>query len=336
MIKNWLTGWLGAAPAVPAKHTQAPAAARSASAAPAASPTAAPAGNIAPADIDPDFYRWLTGADQRAAASGVERLLLDELRRLAESPGAGAHLVPRVPAVIPRLLRSLRDDSMSAADLSRMLAQDVVLVAEVIRSANSPFYRSGTPVKTLEAALMLLGQNGMRLLLARVAFRPVISAQAGNLARLAAPQVWRHAEKCALAASLLAPRLGANPFEAYLAGLMQNVGLIVALRLFDQLYPDAVLPQSAQFHAALAEHARTLSARIAGMWEFSPAVASAIAQAGHPGMGALPRTLAQADRIAKLRMLVDAGQADMDDPALLAGLDEAMLVCFSQLKAEQD
>jgi HD-like signal output (HDOD) protein len=258
------------------------------------------------------------------------------LRRLSESPGAGAHLVPRVPAVIPQLLRSLRDDAMSSADLSRMLAQDVVLVAEVIRSANSPFYRSGAPVRTIESALMLLGQNGMRLLLARVAFRPVISTQTGTLARVAAPLVWRHAEKCALAANMLAPRLGANPFEAYLAGLMQNVGLVVAFRLFDQLYPDAVLPQSPAFHAALAEHGRTLSARIAAMWEFPESVVSAIAQTGHPGMSALPRTLALADRIAKLRMLADAGQLDMEDPATLAGLDEAMLVCFSQLSAEQD
>ena len=289
-----------------------------------------------PAVIDPLFYRWLTSGGDEPAAPGVERLMLDELGRLAQSAGAGAHLVPRVPAVLPQLLSGLRDDSTTTAELSRMLAQDVVLVAEVIRVANSPYYRSGAPVKTIDAALLLLGQNGMRLLLARVAFRPVISSQGGPLARLAAPLVWRHAEKCALAANLLAPRLGANAFEAYLAGLMQNVGLIVAFRLFDQLYPDAVLPSSTQFYAALAELARTLSARIALMWEFPQAVASAIAQAGHPGMSALPRTLAAADRIGKLRMLVDAGQLDTEDPAVLAGLDEAMLVCFSQLGVEQD
>ena len=326
MIRNWLSGWF--APSGPAPSDPAGTAARSVQPARPVEPT--------PADTDPLFYRWLTGAGDSLAAPGVERLMLDELRHLAQSPGAGAHLVPRVPAVIPQLLRSLRDDSMSNAELSRILSQDVVLVAEVIRGANSPYYRPNAPVRTVEAALMLLGQNGMRLLLARVAFRPVISAQGGRLARLAAPRVWRHAEKCALAANLLAPRLGANPFEAYLAGLMQNVGMIVALRLFDQLYPDAVLPQSDQFHAALAEQARTLSSRIALMWEFPQAVADAIAQAVQPGMSALARTLVTADRIAKLRMLVDAGQLDTEDPSVLAGLDETMLVCFSQLGVEQD
>ena len=324
MIRNWFTDWFaspkpGTPMGAPARVVQS-----------ASSPI-----DLAPAEIDPVFFRWLTGAGNQPAAPGVERLMLDELGHLAQSPGAGAHLIPRVPAVIPQLLRSLRDDSMSTADLSRMLAQDVVLVAEVIRAANSPYYRPNAPIRTIDAALLLLGQNGMRLLLARMAFRPVISSQGGRLARLAAPLVWRHAEKCALAANLLAPRLGANAFEAYLAGLMQNVGLIVAFRLFDQLYPDAVLPPSAQFHAALAEHARTLSARIALMWEFPEPVAGAIAQGGHPGTAALARTLATADRIAKLRMLVDAGQLDTEDPAVLAGLDETMLVCFSQLVVEQ-
>ncbi len=326
MTINWLAGWF-ARPSAGAPGAKAANPAEPASTVLKSTPAAA--------DVDPLFYRWLTSAGAQASAPGVERLMLDELARLAQSPGAGAHLVPRVPAVIPQLLRSLRDDSMSSAELSRMLAQDVVLVAEVIRSANSPYYRPNAPIKTVEAALLLLGQNGMRLLLARVAFRPVISAQGGNLARLAAPLVWRHAEKCALAANLLAARQGANPFEAYLAGLMQNVGLIVAFRLFDQLFPDAVLPQSAPFHAALAEQARTLSARIAVMWEFPQAVADAIATAGHPGMAALPRTLALADRIGKLRMLVDAGQLDTEDPAVLAGLDEAMLVCFSRLNVDQ-
>lgn len=236
--------------------------------------------------------------------------MLDELERLAASPSAGAHLIPRVPAVVPQLLSSLRDDSISTATLSTILAQDVVLVGEVIRCANSPYYRSSVPFKTIESALMLLGQNGLRLLLAWVAFRPVISGQTGHMARLAAPQIWRHSEKCALAANLLAPGLQANPFEAYLAGLMQNVGLIVTLRLFDQLFPKGVLPQSPQFYGTMVEHGRTLSA--------------------------LVRTLATADRLAKLRMLAEVGQLGLDEVSVMASLDESMQACFIKLGAEQN
>lgn len=318
---NWIARWLnrpaaGAAAAAPADI--------------AADVAPAPPGD----DIDALFYRWLAGPPGADVQPAAERLILDEFTRLVQAPQSGADLVPRVPAVIPQLLRSLRDDSISGAELSRQLAQDVVLVAEVIREANSPYYRPSAPVKTIEGAIMLLGQNGMRMLLARVAFRPIISNQSGRFALQVAPLVWRQSEACALAASTLAPALRANPFEAYLAGLLHHVGLIVAFRLIDQVYSGAALPQSDQFRAALLANARLLSARIAALWEFPVTVSIAIEQAGLPGAPPLAQALALADRIAMLRMLVDAGQLAADD-ARVRELGPAAAACFQKLSQEE-
>jgi hypothetical protein len=129
-------------------------------------------------------------------------------------------------------------------------------------------------------------------------------------------------EKCALAASTLAPHAGAPPFEACLAGLVQNVGLIVAFRLIDQVYNEDVLPRSNAFTAGLLGHARRLAQGVALEWAFPPAVAGAIAGAGEPDerdMTPLARVLATADALAKLRLLVDAGELPRDDP-LAAGI----------------
>jgi HD-like signal output (HDOD) protein len=282
------------------------------------------------------FHRWLAGPAGDSAATPAESLILDQLARLVRAPAAAGELVPRVPAVIPQLLRSLRDEGMSGTELSRQVAQDVVLVAEVIREANSPYYRPAAPVRTIEGAVMLLGQNGMRMLIARVAFRPIISMQAGRFAKLVAPRLWSQSEKCALAASLLAPGLGANPFEAYLAGLMQNVGLVVAFRLADQVCQDGALPNSDAFSAGLLASARALSAGIAREWDFPPAVASAITQAGLAGAPPLAQALATGDMLAKLRLLVDAGEYDADDPFVLQGLDAAQVKCFDKLRSEDD
>ena len=286
------------------------------------------------------FYRWLVGPADAVAAS-TEQLILDELARLAASPSGGANLVPRVPAVIPQLLKSLRDEGVSGADLSRQIAQDVVLVAEVIREANSPYYHPTAPIKTIEGAVMLLGQNGLRMLLARVSFRPIISMQSGYFAKRVAPQVWSQSEKCALAGSLLAPALQANPFEAYLCGLMHNVGMIVAFRLIDQIYHEQTLPESDQFCAGLAHAARVLSARIAALWDFPASVVEAIermddASVDEPDAPALARALAAADRLSKLRMLVDAGQLDADDPQVTGDMDRATLKCFDKLRMQED
>jgi len=319
---------------------------------PVATPLDVGAGNALAAldgidiDIDILFYRWLAGhcGDDNTAGAGAsdpaltaaEALIIDQLARLVESPQSGADLVPRVPAVIPQLLRSLRDDSVSVAELTRQLTQDVVLVAEAIREANSPYYRPATPVKTVEAAIMQLDQNGLRMLLARVAFRPIIKSASGRFAAMVAPHVWGQSEACALAASMLAPQMGANPFEAYLAGLLHHVGLIVALRLVDQIYTIATLPRSDQFCAALLPRAGLLSARIAALWEFPVTVSMAIEQAGQASLPALAAPLAHvlalAKRIAMLRMLVDAGALAANDPRVLGGLGPDGAACFEQLR----
>ena len=326
---NWITRWFNQPSAAGAK------------AAPIAAPPDVPGGaypDEPPAhhdDIHTIFYRWLAGLPGADVLPATEKLILDEFARLVEAPQSASDLVPRVPAVIPQLLRSLRDDSMSGADLSRQLAQDVVLVAEVIREANSPYYRSSAPVKNIEGAIMLLGQNGMRMLLARVAFRPIISTQSGQFAHQVAPLVWRQSEACALAASLLAPAMRINPFEAYLAGLLHNVGLIVAFRLIDQIYTGAALPQSDQFCDALLTNARQLSARIGALWEFPVTVSGAIGRAGMPDASPLAQLLAKAERMAMLRMLVDAGWCAADDPIVLQGLDPAAAAVFEKLSDKE-
>lgn len=330
-FKNWITQFFAGAPNAVAAG--APAAAPQAT---AHAPADALALDLSVAAIDARYYRWLTNGDDNPTLPALDKAILDALARLAESPGAGADLVPRVPAVIPQLLRSLRDESLSGADLARQLAQDVVLVAEVIREANSPFYHPTAPVKTIEGAVMLLGQNGLRMLIARVSFRPIISMQSGQFARLAAPTIWSQSEKCAHAASLLAPALAANPFEAYLASLMQNVGLIVAFRLIDQIHAGPALPQSEAFMQALFANARALSARIATLWDFPATVSAAIAQAGQPGAPALARALAQADRVSKLRLLADAGQFEADAAQVRAALSQPERACFDKLTTEED
>ncbi|MGO4476893.1 HDOD domain-containing protein [Massilia sp. 2TAF26] len=318
-MKNWIARLFGGVDA-PASCTPVPAAAPAPQA-----PVQAP--DRAPLDHGDAWWRWLTaGAAAAASTARAQRhsqLVLAELDRLLDSPDHAADLVPRVPEVIPQLLRSLRDEAASSAELARQVARDPSLVAELIREANSPYYRSSGQVRTIDAALLVLGRNGLRMLLARAAFRPLIGTQNGRHSRQAAARIWSHTEKCALAASLLAPGLGADPFEAYLAGLMDDLGLIVALRLFDGMLDTDALPQDPAFVAALLARTRTLAARIALQWELPPPIAAAILGAAGSGPSAaqpLSVSLGRAENLALLRLLLDDGMLAGDDPAV-ASLD---------------
>lgn len=308
---------------------------------PAASPAVAPP-SMAPADavaelatldLDHAFLDWLAPSRQNGPGGSMTPVF-DELARLARDPANAAGLVPRVPAVIPQLLRSLRDETSSSGVLARQVAQDAMLVAEVIREVNSPYYRPATPIRNLEGALLLLGQNGLRMLLARVAFRPIIGVQSGPLARQAAPQLWRQSEACALAAALLAPSHGADPFEAYLAGLMHNVGLVVALRVMDSLAQagGGAMPESDLDAGRLLQAARLVSARVATQWELPPAIAHAIVHIG--ATGPLPATLGEADRLARMRMLADAGREECAHAAAMLPVRQRRI--YDQLANQEE
>lgn len=283
-------------------------------------------------EIDAAYYRWLTSSGGCNASADLENSILEQVQELAARPGEAAGLVPRVPEVIPELLRSLRDEDVSTSELAQQVAQDVVLVAEVIREANSAYYRPMVPVKTVEVAIMMLGQNGLRMLLARVGFRPLIKQMGSDgFSKRVVPQIWRQSEKCALAASLVAPGLTAGVFESYLAGLMQNVGLVVAFRLAERATENGKVPGSSEFGVRLLACGRQLSAGIARHWDFPSDVAEAIAEAGQPGESSLAQALAQGDRIAKLRLLLDAYVLSEDDALVFEALNSFQRRCLGKL-----
>ena len=178
------------------------------------------------------------GWPARPAANppSTERLILDELARLV-CAGSGRR---------PGAARAGRDPATAAQPARRQhLRRRAVAPAGAGRGAGGrsdprseqpllPARRAG---RNIEGAIMLLGQNGMRMLLARVAFRPDDQQPGRAISRArwrrrsgASPRLRAGRQHAG------APACGANPFEAYLAGLLQNVGLIVAFRLIDQIY----------------------------------------------------------------------------------------------------
>jgi len=287
------------------------------------------------AEVDAAYYRWLTASSGSNAGDEIEERILAEVRALASDPENASGLVPRVPELVAQLLGALSDENISTAALSAEVGRDLVLVAEVIREANSAYYRPAKPIETLEGAVTMLGLNGLRMLLARIAIRPLVKVKVQGVARQVAPAVWRHSERCAFAASVMAPGLSAGVFESYLAGLMQNVGLQVAFQVADRVCAGKV-PGSGNFGLALFAASRELSAVIARHWDFPAEVVEAIADAGAPDASHAGQALAQGDRIAKLRLLLDGGVIEPDDSFVTAGLNGFQRRCLGKLADLED
>jgi HD-like signal output (HDOD) protein len=331
---NWLGRWLGTSGA--ARET---APARDAAARHAPTPQS-PVTAWRPAlDVDLAFFRWLLDQPQETAATSptAELAYLDELAHHA-AEGATA-LVPRVPAVVPQLLHTLRDPSRPTSVLARQLAQDPVLVAGVLKLARSPFYGLQAPVTSLEQALLVIGQDGLRQMLASVAFKPIINLQSGVFTRRGAPRVWDQSERCGLACHVIGPAAGASAFEAFLAALLQSVGRVVVLRLLDQ-HPPAALCASTHACGILLGHARRIACAVGRQWTFPDAVIGAVAERdpAHraPGHTVLGQVLRVSSELSALRVLADANIIASDDARLDLAGHPPLQRCFQMLNAAAD
>jgi HDOD domain len=161
-------------------------------------------------EANANFNDWLFEINNDAdfSTNPVEDEILDSLDKMVKSKQSCVNLVKRLPGLVPQLLQSLRTENFSGADLSRKIAHDPVLVAAVIRLANSSANSLSKNIASIEHAVLILGQAGLRQLITGVAFRPIIDLNSGNFTKNVAPRIWAQSERSALACRLLAQERG--------------------------------------------------------------------------------------------------------------------------------
>ncbi|MBC3920761.1 HDOD domain-containing protein [Undibacterium sp. CY18W] len=294
-------------------------------------------------DVDARFFPWLLGDYGKSFGHDLEKPLLMALEKVCRSEFAGSSLIPRVPSVLPQLLKSLRNENVSGDELARHIAKDVSLVAELIAEVNSSYYSTGDKISSLDNAVRLLGINGLRMLVARSAFRPLIQLQSGHLTKQVAPVIWQQSEYCALACRLLAQERGLDSFHAYLAGLLQNVGLIIAFRTMDQSMQYQRMPLSTEFRLSFLHMAQSLSFRVAQQWDFPDTVTAALqaqinSDSSTPSQQKLQDlglVVRQASELSKLRLLVNDDIVSQQDKELQWAAASNIQSCFAALQLQQ-
>ncbi len=227
--------------------------------------------------LDSFFWGELLGVRSFISArNALETRVMKRVDRLAGGSGELSALVPRVPAVIPRLIQSLKDEQTSGKQLAAEISRDPALLAGMVRYANSAFYRTKEPIKSVEQAMLILGRDGLRSLIAKVALKPLLDSRKDYFSTFAGPLLWDQAERCALACECLAKREGAPVFEAYLAGLLHKIGYKIVTRVLSEEYDGKEAPRSFQFRDWLSETVPVLSWRVSLEWGLPAAVSDAL------------------------------------------------------------
>jgi HD-like signal output (HDOD) protein len=147
-------------------------------------------------------------------------------------PASQKQYFPRRPNLLPELIRAINDEHVSVRRLVPIVAQDPALVGNLLRVANSSYYRvTQQPIETIERAMVILGSDGLRSVMAAALMQPIFQVPGAGGASRFPEIVWEHAVRSAHAAiphAALVER--ANAFAAELLTLIYGLAEIVLFR----------------------------------------------------------------------------------------------------------
>ncbi|PIQ26370.1 hypothetical protein COW36_14695 [bacterium (Candidatus Blackallbacteria) CG17_big_fil_post_rev_8_21_14_2_50_48_46] len=243
------------------------------------------------------------------------------------------HTLPSIPEVANRLLEILQDPEASTPEISTLIERDPALSIKVLQLANSAMFAPASPVHSIERAIVLLGFNTVRFLITGVAVLQVAQKMPANDI-LTPENFWNSAFRGAVIAKYLAEIFNySEPNEAYLAGLIREIGQIALIQCIYEKYLQVVeAARQAKIPVELKEkeilgftHA-DVGALLVVKWNLDENLATAIAAYPFPSdypdleKKFLTALLSLADKLAKL------DKPELEDfETLLNSLDRLVL-----------
>jgi HD-like signal output (HDOD) protein len=175
-----------------------------------------------------------------AVAATLQKTLPPDLQQALARMGE----ISSLPEVTAKIVQIVEDPRATARDMHDIIRTDPALAAKILRVVNSAFYGLPSQVASLERAILLLGLSAVKNIALAASLSRLFDVQAVS-EQFAARDLWRHCVAVGVAARLLAST-AREPHvdEAFVAGLVHDMGLIVA----QQLFPGKLRAVAAQCH----------------------------------------------------------------------------------------
>ncbi|MFK8023782.1 MAG: diguanylate cyclase [Ilumatobacter sp.] len=187
---------------------------------------------------------------------------------------------PSPPVVTARLIELCEDPDASIVAVTEVVNSDPALAARLMRLANSPIYARRRRTENIRQAVMSLGFEVV--LTASLSLSLAASRSSDDSRSLTfRKRRWARSVYTATSAQLLAEVCAVNPTDAFLAGLLQDIGIQVVDRIDPTVYdgcdPDGAHDDlvAAELEHLGADHA-VLGAELLGGWNLPDVIVEAV------------------------------------------------------------
>ena len=137
--------------------------------------------------------------------------------------------LPTLPRTVLRITELINDPRSSAEDLSRVITDDQILTARLLKLVNSSFYGLPRRISTVTGAIVLIGFDAIRNLLLTTSVFDVF-AHRKPAKGYKQEALWDHSLGCAVGAKVIGNHLRHDKIEElFVAGLLHDIGKIVVM-----------------------------------------------------------------------------------------------------------
>lgn len=151
--------------------------------------------------------------------------LLKEIDKLEEFTG--------LPSLVLDLMGLISEPGTTTQDLVNRLELDEALAAYLLKQCNSAAYGIREEIRSLPRAVVLLGYSKLKMVFSDYLMRNLYRLGHADTQQV---QLWQHATAVAVMNRLLADRLKISEDEAYLAGLLHDIGRLAIYHLHKDRY----------------------------------------------------------------------------------------------------
>jgi putative nucleotidyltransferase with HDIG domain len=189
--------------------------------------------------------------------------------------------LPPAPKILPQLLALLSRDNIDSSQVVDLMMYDPALTAAALQLCNCAYF-AAAPASDLSEAVARLGFQRIYQLVAAVSgARLLSSAQKGY--GIDEGELWKHSVASAVAAQLIAEKLGDDPNLVYTCALLHDLGKIVLAtgleKIYGKIIEDVEKNQQSLLEAEKkllgVQHAE-IGGRLLARWKFPANIVSAV------------------------------------------------------------
>lgn len=192
-----------------------------------------------------------------------ERAVMEQLTPIVQKPGLE---LPKLPYIAQKAMLLLRSENVNYRTLAELIGKDPGLSADILRVANSAYYAGMNEITRLDLAFARLGHRALRARVMAVSFKG-LSIRTGGPEKSLGEELWRCSLASAVILQELAPRFKLVSDDAFLIGLLHDIGRLGVLKVVHEFQRTSgyKTPRTV-FDKLCEEWHQTLGARLAQEW----------------------------------------------------------------------